>query len=101
MNEGTQEVENGAGLAADAGSALDRIITNVARTNDEIHKISKAAQQISEYSTEVVGSMEVVAGITEENSLATQEMAGSSDEVIRAIEEIAAIAQESAAAAEK
>lgn len=101
MNEGTQEVENGAGLAADAGSALDRIITNVARTNDEIHKISKAAQQISEYSTEVVGSMEVVAGITEENSSATQEMAGSSDEVIRAIEEIAAIAQESAAAAEE
>nr|WP_269438281.1 methyl-accepting chemotaxis protein [Phosphitispora fastidiosa] len=101
MNEGTQEVENGAGLAADAGSALERIITNVSRTNDEIHKISKAAQQISEYSTEVVGSMEVVAGITEENSLATQEMAGSSDEVIRAIEEIAAIAQESAAAAEE
>ncbi len=101
MNEGTQEVENGAGLAADAGRALERIIANVARTNDEIHKISKTAQQISEYSTEVVGAMEVVAGITEENSVATQEMASSSDEVIRAIEEIAAIAEESAAAAEE
>ncbi|XPO21998.1 methyl-accepting chemotaxis protein [Phosphitispora sp. TUW77] len=101
MNEGTQEVENGAGLAADAGSALERIINNVAKTNDEIHNISKVAQQISEYSTEVAGAMEVVSGITEENSIATQEMAGSSDEVIRAIEEIAAIAQESAAAAQQ
>ena len=101
MDEGTQEVENGVGLAADAGKALERIISNVAKTNDEIHKISLSAQQISEHSAEVMGSMEIVATITEENSSATRVMAGSSDDVIRAIEEIAAIAEESAAAAQQ
>ncbi|PKM81458.1 MAG: hypothetical protein CVU89_09410 [Firmicutes bacterium HGW-Firmicutes-14] len=101
MDEGTGEVETGAGLAAEAGSALGQILDNVSRTNDEIHKISRSAQTISQQSAEVVAAMEDVAQVTEENSAATQEMAAASEDVSNSVQDIAKIAEASAAASEE
>lgn len=101
MDEGTREVEAGAGLALDAGNALGRILDNVGKTNDEIHKISLASQMISTRSAEVVAAMDGVAQITEENFVATREMASHSEEAKRSIQHIAGIAESSAAAAQE
>lgn len=101
MQDGTAEVENGAGLAVNAGKALGQILENVSRTNDEIHKISLAAATISHQSGEVVAAIDDVAQITEENSMATREMAISSEEAQNSIKHIAKISESSAAAAEE
>lgn len=101
MDEGTREVENGTRLAVDAGNALDSILENVSKTNEEIHRISKAAQQISEHSTQVVLVIEDVAQITAQNNIDVQDMAGHSREVTKSIQDIAQIAQASAAASEE
>ncbi|ADG81710.1 methyl-accepting chemotaxis sensory transducer [Thermincola potens JR] len=101
MNESTTEVETGANLAIDAGKALESILNNVTRTNDEIHKISNAVQRISNQNTEVVEAIDVVAQVTEENSAATGKMAANSDEVKKSIQNIAYVAEESAAAAQE
>jgi len=101
MQEGTTEVETGAGLALNAGKALGQILENVSRTNDEIHKISKAAATISHESSEVVTAIDDVAQITEQNSMATREMAVGSEEAQTSIRHIAKISESSAAAAEE
>lgn len=101
MQEGTTEVETGAGLAVNAGDALGRILENVSRTNDEIQKISEAAATISHQSGEVVVAIDDVAQITEENSMATREMAVGSQEAQKSIKHIAKISESSAAAAEE
>lgn len=101
MQEGTSEVEAGAGLAVNAGDALGRILENVGRTNDEIQKISEAAATISHQSAEVVAAIDDVAQVTEGNNIATREMAHSSEEAQKSIKHIAKIAESSAAAAQE
>lgn len=101
MDEGTNEVETGAGLAIDAGNALRQILENVANTNDEIHKISQTAQNISERSAQVVAAIDGVAQVTEENSGATCQMASNIEVVRESIMDIARIAEASAAAAQE
>lgn len=101
MDEGTHEVEAGASLAVDAGNALGQIMENVGKTNDEIHKISKTAQTISNHSAEVVSAIDGVAQVTEENSRSTQEMADNVGVTSSSIMDIARIAEASAAAAQE
>lgn len=101
MDEGTHEVENGTQLAVDAGNALGLILDNVGKTNEEIHRISQTAQQISDYSTHVVSVIQEVATVTSQNSSATNDMAEHSSEVTKSVQEIAGIAQASAAASEE
>ena len=101
MDEGTHEVEAGASLAVDAGNALGQIMENVGKTNDEIHKISKTAQTISNHSAEVVSAIDGVAQVTEENSRSTREMADNVGVTSSSIMDIARIAEASAAAAEE
>lgn len=101
MQDGTSEVENGAGLAINAGNALGRILENVSKTNDEIHKISRAAATISDQSAEVVAAIDDVALVTEENTVATRDMTVASLDAQKSVMHIAKIAESSAAAAQE
>jgi len=101
MEEGTGEVEKGAGLALDAGNALKEILETVAETYTQVQSISAAAQQISAGSQEVVRAIDNVSAITEENTAATQELTASSAEVNKSMGGVASITEETSAAAEE
>ncbi|MHB1167476.1 MAG: methyl-accepting chemotaxis protein, partial [Carboxydocellales bacterium] len=64
METGTDEVEQGASLATDAGSALKEILGTVEETYRQIQNISLAAQNISDSSREVVAAIDNVSAIT-------------------------------------
>ncbi len=101
MEEGTQEVRTGAGLAAEAGAALDRILTEVERTSRDGEAIHSAVESIRRATGKAAEAVESVASVTEENTAATEEMAAGSEEVVRAVQEIAAVSEQNAAAAEE
>lgn len=101
MDEGTAEVENGTDMAVGAGNALGHILENVKKTNEEIHRISKAAKQISDYSVHVMSVIQEVAKVTEQNNSSTINMAKQSQEVTETIQSIAEITQVGASAAEE
>jgi len=79
MEAGTSEVEQGAGLAVDAGNALKEILQNVEDTYRQIQNISAASEQISASSHEVVSTVNNVSSVTEQNTAATEEMSASAD----------------------
>ncbi len=101
MEEGTGEVEQGAGLAFDAGNALKEILETVSETYTQVQSISAAAEQISASSQEVVKAIDNVSAITEENTAATQELTASSTQVNRSMEGVASVTEETSAAVEE
>ncbi|PKM82830.1 MAG: methyl-accepting chemotaxis protein [Firmicutes bacterium HGW-Firmicutes-14] len=101
MEEGTKEVESGAGLAQNAGNALKQIITTVSDTYDQTQGISAAAEQMAASSDRVVQSVDAVAQVTENNTAATEEMSAASGHVTDTVQNIAAVTQENSAAIEE
>lgn len=101
MESGTQEVERGAGLAVDAGAALDKIISTVEKTNEQLERISNHVNNISGQSGEVVMAIDEVSAVAETNRTVAETMSINSERVIETVNNIAAIAEESAASAEE
>ncbi len=101
MQQSTKEADQGAGLAQRAGGALEEILQMVEQTNSQIKLITQAVEAISNQGSQLVQSMDAVAGITEENTASTQEMSANSGEMVRAIQSVAAIAEENSAATEE
>jgi len=101
MGEGTKEVEAGAELAQNAGSALRQIVDTVADTNKQIRNISAAAEEMAVGSGQVVKSVDVVAQVTETNTAATEQMSAASGQVADTMQNIAAVTQQNSAAVEE
>ena len=93
MEKDTQEVEIGSKLAHDAAQALAEIISMINKATEQIHKISGAADILSEGSTKAVEAIDSVAGITEENLAATDEMTTNSRQVINSVDSIFKLAE--------
>ena len=96
IGAGAREVEQGVGLAGEAGKALDGILQAMRRTNEEVQSISAASEEAAAGAGEAVKAAGDTASVTEENTAAAQEMAASSEEVLRAVEEVARISEETA-----
>jgi methyl-accepting chemotaxis protein len=101
MNEGAREVENGVGLANQAGDALNGIARAVQSAYAQAEQAAEAAQRMMTASNRLVGAMDSVSAVVEENTAATEEMAASSNEVTQAIENIASVSEENSAAIEE
>ncbi len=101
MNRGAREVEQGRGVADEAGKALQEISAAVSLSNAQVQRIAAAAQQMTAHSEDVARAMESVNEVVERNTAASQEVASRSSEATTAIEMIAAVAQENSAAAEE
>lgn len=101
MELGTKEVEQGSTLADGAGVALKQILDTIRQANEQIQSISAATEQIADYSTDVVTSVDNVAAITEENTAATEEMAAGSAEVTKSIDRISRVIETCSAASEE
>ncbi|MBE3519613.1 MAG: HAMP domain-containing protein [Firmicutes bacterium] len=98
MSEGKAVVADGMSLAGDTRNALTRIIQAISITNEEIHRVSGAIQEIANVSTQVSKRMDEVASVIEETTAASEQMASSSASVQEAAEKGVAKAQEIATA---
>lgn len=101
MVAGTDEVQTGSKLAAEAGRSLDEIRDRVQRAAADVRGIAEAVVQVRKGAQNVVHAFDQMAAVTEENTAATEEMSASVTQVAKAVERIAAIAQENAAASQE
>ena len=58
MHVGSQEVEEGSGLGAEAGNALQQILDSVARNNEQVQNISAAVEEMTAAANEIVNAVE-------------------------------------------
>ncbi|MGE5676257.1 MAG: methyl-accepting chemotaxis protein [Mycobacterium leprae] len=81
IEAGTAQVEEGAKLAADAGTSLNEIMATLESTVASIQEISEAAHSVVLSSRDAARAVEEVAAVAEENSASTEEMAAGANEV--------------------
>ena len=101
MDESAQEVVRGTSLATQSRQALTIIMQAGIEGQKFGEEISHSAKHVQTISDDLVGSMERVSAVVEENSAATEEMAAGSTEVTSAVEIIASISEENSAAIEE
>ena len=88
MESGTQDVENGAALARQAGSALSQIQTVSQDVTAQIRSIRAAAEEMSISAEDVSRAITDVAAVIEESSAAAEEMSASSEEVSASVQTV-------------
>lgn len=108
MKRGTDEVENGRRVVANAGDAFERIAGSVTDLTEGSQKILREAKESSAKADALVKVMEginrnsqEVASETESVSAATEEQSASMDEVATASDKLANLAQELTASTNK
>ncbi|MCH8817888.1 MAG: HAMP domain-containing protein [Chloroflexi bacterium] len=100
-DEGAAQVEEGSQLVAEAGEALDTILTSAEDVAARIEQISAAAEEVAASSDEMVKVLEGVGAVTQENSAAAEQMSASTAQVDTAIEGVAAITEQASAASQE
>ena len=95
--DGSKEVEVGAGLAEEAGQALNQILESVENVSSQIEQISAAAEEVSASSDEMVKTIDGVSTVIEQNSAATEQMAANSVQVNEAVDVISKSIEDSSA----
>jgi len=80
MEEGTHEVEEGAGLANIANAAFSEILTSVNQTVLTIQEIAAASQEQAASSEEMTSTMEGVEKIASQNATGAQQVAAATEQ---------------------
>jgi len=101
MAGGSLAVEEGFGLATQAGEALQQIMKSATEVDSQIDQISTSARQVSTTVGELVKIIDNVGSVTEQNTAATEEMSATATEVSKSVETVAGIAEENSAATEQ
>jgi len=101
MEEGASEMENGSQQAAEAGLALEEILSAVNQVDSQIEQIAGGAQELRASGGEMVSVIGQVREIVEQNLTASEQMQSTGNEVTQAIATIAGVAQENSAATEQ
>ena len=81
MAEGSTEVENGVVMAGQAGESLRTILSATESVTRQATLAATAARDMEKAVDHLVGSVDSVSAVVEENTAATEEMAASSMEV--------------------
>ncbi|MCB0208374.1 MAG: type IV pili methyl-accepting chemotaxis transducer N-terminal domain-containing protein [Anaerolineae bacterium] len=101
MEDGAGAVKGGVSRANEAGQALADILRGVEAVDNQVKKISIAAQRMSTFSDELVSTIETVSTVVESNSAVTEEMAASSSEIAHAVDIIANVSRDNSTAVEE
>jgi twitching motility protein PilJ len=88
MEEGTKEVEIGAGLADQAGKALEAISSVVRQSAELVQEISLASKQQVRGTEGVANAMQVISGITRQSSQSAKQAAGTVGALVRLSEQL-------------
>lgn len=101
MDQGTAEVNDGVVVIHRAGGALERIVEAASSTDDQIGRISVAAQQLAEGSARVVSTIDQIASISEQTAAGAQEVAATTQEQTASMHEVSAGARQLAVLADQ
>lgn len=101
MNQTTSNVEKGTEVAYRAGTALRDIINAVNKLLTEVNEINAEMQTMKVKSGEVVEAVNVIAQITEINSVITEELTTESRKAMESVMNVSAISEENAASTQE
>ncbi len=101
MEEGSTEMETGTGLAAEAATALEEILTVVEGMNSQIEEIASSSEELKAGGAEMAKIMAETFSGVQENLAAGEEMQASVTAVNESIGEIASISEENSASTEE
>jgi methyl-accepting chemotaxis protein len=101
MDQSAREVDNGTHLAAQSTAALESIISASQTVSQQAEIASKATQEMTNLTGDMLSSVTLVSEIVEENKAATLQMASNSNEVSEAVENFASVSEQNSAAVEE
>jgi len=88
MEEGTREVEVGAGLADQAGKALEAISSVVRQSAELVQEISLASKQQVRGTEGVANAMQIISGITRQTTQGAKQTSGTVNDMVRLSEQL-------------
>jgi methyl-accepting chemotaxis protein len=88
MEEGTKEVEVGAGLADQAGKALDAISSVVRQSAELVQEISLASKQQVRGTEGVANAMQIISGITRQTSQGARQTGATVGNMVKLSEQL-------------
>ncbi|MGB6431106.1 MAG: HAMP domain-containing methyl-accepting chemotaxis protein [Candidatus Acidiferrales bacterium] len=88
MEEGTKEVEVGAGLADQAGKALEAISSVVRQSAELVQEISLASKQQVRGTESVANAMQIISGITRQTSQGARQTVSTVGQVVQLSEQL-------------
>src|SRR6202795_1147783 len=88
MEEGTKEVEVGAGLADQAGKALEAISSVVRQSAELVQEISLASKQQVRGTEGVANAMQIISGITRQTTQGARQTASTVGNMVRLSEQL-------------
>ncbi len=101
MNKGKADVEQGVQVAYNAGTALRNIIKAVDKVVAQVNEINTAMDNMKTRSEEMVGAMDVIARIADENRVVTDKLTAESKTATESIMNVSAISQENSASTQE
>jgi len=88
MEEGTKEVEVGAGLADQAGKALEAISSVVRQSAELVQEISLASKQQVRGTEGVANAMQIISGITRQTTQGARQTASTVGNMVKLSEQL-------------
>jgi len=88
MEEGTREVESGAGLADQAGKALEAISSVVRQSAELVQEISLASKQQVRGTEGVANAMQIISGITRQTTTGARQTASTVGNMVKLSEQL-------------
>ena len=88
MEEGTREVEVGAGLADQAGKALEAISSVVRQSAELVQEISLASKQQVRGTEGVANAMQIISGITRQTTQGARQTAATVGDMVKLAEQL-------------
>lgn len=98
IEQSTQEIDVGSMVAQDAGNVLSEIERAAIGTQEEIVRLTDSFERLKTASAQTETAVNDIAVYANENLAGVQEMAMTAEEVKRLVENVAAVSEESAAA---
>jgi twitching motility protein PilJ len=88
MEDGTREVESGAGLADQAGKALEAISSVVRQSAELVQEISLASKQQVRGTEGVANAMQIISGITRQTTQGARQTASTVGHMVKLSEQL-------------
>ena len=101
MKQSSEEVDRGIIQADKCQDALKSILDAAQVASVQIATIARSSTDISHLADELVGAIDTVSAVVEENTATTEQMSANSNEVQLAMETIASVGQENSASVEE
>jgi methyl-accepting chemotaxis protein len=97
MHVGSQEVEEGSNLGAEAGNALQQILDSVARNNEQVQNISAAVEEMTAAANEIVNAVESQGDKFKANTGVTAELLKDLEQLSTCVNAVTTISRDNAA----